>query len=79
MRANLQAIVSHEEHDTVYARDLACRSFSYATLRAMVEIVLENLPAGGLRATQTCVSVAPCRFAVLVLLHNGCPLCVDTP
>ena len=39
--------MSHDEHDTVYAKDLACRSFSYATLRAMIEIVLENLPAGG--------------------------------
>lgn len=44
----LQAIVSHDEHDTVYAKDLACRSFSYATLRTMVEIVLENLPAGAM-------------------------------
>ena len=39
--------MSHEEHDTVYAKDLACRSFSFSTLRTMVEIVLENLPAGG--------------------------------
>ena len=43
-----QAIVSHEEHDTVYVKDYACRSFSVATLRAMIEVVLENMPAGRL-------------------------------
>ena len=38
--------MSHAEHDTVYAKDWACRSFSYATLRTMIEVVLENMPAG---------------------------------
>ena len=42
----MQAIVSHSEHDTVYVKDLACRSFSYATLRLMCDIILENMPAG---------------------------------
>ena len=42
----VQAIVSHSEHDTVYVKDLACRSFSYATLRLMCDIILENMPAG---------------------------------
>ena len=42
----LQAIVSHAEHDTVYVMDWACRSFSYSTLRTMIEVVLENMPAG---------------------------------
>lgn len=46
MSCLLQAIVSHAEHDTVYAKDWACRSFSYATLRTMIEVVLENMPAG---------------------------------
>ena len=48
IHALLQAIVSHEEHDTVYVKDYACRSFSVATLRAMIEVVLENMPAGRL-------------------------------
>ena len=38
--------MSHGEHDTVYVKDYACRSFSVATLRAMIEVVLENMPAG---------------------------------
>ncbi|CAL8464659.1 g4194 [Coccomyxa elongata] len=42
----MQAIVAHEEHDTVYVKDPACRSFSYDTLKLFVEIILENMPAG---------------------------------
>ena len=52
--------MSHEEHDTVYAKDLACRSFSYATLRAMAEIILENLPAGGSPSHEAHVNLHPC-------------------
>ena len=58
--------MSHEEHDTVYAKDLACRSFSYATLRAMVEIVLENLPAGGFQLYKTPASLQFCLSIVLL-------------
>ena len=41
-----QAIVSHPEHDVVYVKDPACRSFSYKTLQTFIQIVVENMPAG---------------------------------
>ena len=50
VRAPGQAIVSHPEHDTVYVTDPACRSFSHATLKMFIEIVLENMPTGARRA-----------------------------
>ena len=42
----VQTIVMHTEHDTLYAVDPACRNFSFATLKLMVAIVLENMPGG---------------------------------
>ena len=44
MRA--QAIVSHPEHDTVYVKDPACRSFSHVTLQTFIQIILDNMPTG---------------------------------
>lgn len=43
----VQAIVAHSEHDMVYVKDPACRSFSYDTLKLFTEIILENMPTGG--------------------------------
>ena len=42
----VQAIVAHSEHDMVYVKDPACRSFSYDTLKLFTEIILENMPTG---------------------------------
>ncbi|KAK9904717.1 hypothetical protein WJX75_001194 [Coccomyxa subellipsoidea] len=42
----MQAIVAHSEHDMVYVKDPACRSFSYDTLKLFTEIILENMPTG---------------------------------
>ena len=49
----MQAIVAHPEHDTVYVKDPACRSFSYDTLKLFIEIILENMPTG---------EIIPCRI-----------------
>lgn len=46
MFSRLQAIVAHLEHDTVYVKDPACRSFSLDTLKLFIEIILENMPTG---------------------------------
>ena len=51
--ACLKAIVAHEEHDTVYVKDPACRSFSHDTLKLFVEIILENMPAGAAPSSGT--------------------------
>lgn len=60
--ACVKAIVAHEEHDTVYVKDPACRSFSYDTLKLFIEIILENMPAGA--ASLWHILPAPCMHAL---------------
>ncbi len=62
--ACVKAIVAHEEHDTVYVKDPACRSFSYDTLKLFTEIILENMPAGAaLPVAHLCLLLACMLFS----------------
>ena len=54
----------------MYVMDWACRSFSYATLRTMIEVVLENMPAGeracdALHSPVTAILRTSCRSATI--------------